>query len=535
VQSAFFYGGERLQTDLKFWRTGQPVIEVAAGLPLDLAWRRTRRGPRQLPGDLAIRAHADSMDLALLEAFTRNLRRMRGTMDLDVTVGGTWETPRLGGHLTLNHGAATVPSLGVRYGPIDGRLSFSGDSILVDTLRIAGQRGAATVSGHVRLDRLTRPLLELDAQASGFTVMDVPDYLTLELDADAQLRGPVTNPVLTGRGTARNTVLYFADLVSKSIVNLEDPLYADLVDTLALREGGLRAEFQSRFLDSLTIRDLTFRAAEGVWLRSSEANIQLEGQATVNKVRQVYRLEGTFNAVRGTYNLRVGPISRAFDVTRGVVRYLGDPDLNADLDIEARHVIKASSAEATARDMEIIARIGGTLQTPKLALESSIRPPLSQSDIISLLLLGQTVNSQVASPAQTDRFAQALSLLAGTLTSEIERSLVQGSGSEAAPDLIEIRPGLGYGGVAAGASLTRLSAGWNLGTRWFVSINAGFCPGFQQFDFRNFGASMDYQINRSTEFSLSAEPVQTCLAGAAGGVATKRYQFGGDLRWSREY
>jgi translocation and assembly module TamB len=535
VQTAFFYRDERLQADLKFWRTGVPVIEVSAGLPLDLAWQRTRRGGRQLPGPLAIRAHADSMDLGLLEAFTRNLRRMRGTVDMDVTVGGSWETPRLGGTVAIHDGGATVPSLGVRYGPINGRFTLSGDSIRVDSLRINGERGGANLTGQVRLDRLTRPILELDMRARGFSVMDVPGFLTLELDADAQFRGPLVQPVLTGRGTVRNTVLYFADLVSKSIVNLEDPLYADLVDTLALREGGLRAEFQSRFLDSLTIRDLSFRAAEGVWLRSTEANIQLEGQATVNKVRQVYRLDGTFNALRGTYTLRVGPISRAFNVTRGVVRYLGDPDLNADLDVEARHVIKAASAEASARDLEITARIGGTLRTPRLALESSIRPPLSQSDIISLLLLGQTVNSQVASPAQSDRFAQALSLLAGTLTSEIERSLMQGTGSEAAPDLIEIRPGLGYGGVASGASLTRLSAGWNLGTRWFVSINAGFCPGFQQFDFRNFGASLDYQFNRSTSFAISGEPVQTCLVGAAGGIASKRYQLGGDLQWQREF
>jgi translocation and assembly module TamB len=535
VQTAFFYRDERLQADLKFWRTGVPVIEVAAGLPLDLAWQRTRKGGRQLAGPLAIRARADSMDLALLEAFTRNLRRMRGSMDMDVTVGGTWETPRLGGTVAISGGGATVPSLGVRYGPVNGRFVLAGDSILVDSLRINGERGGANITGQVRLDRLTRPILELDMRARGFSVMDVPGFLTLELDADAQFRGPLVQPVLTGRGTVRNTVLYFADLVSKSIVNLEDPLYADLVDTLALREGGLRAEFQSRFLDSLTIRDLSFRAAEGVWLRSSEANIQLEGQANVNKVRQIYRLDGTFNAVRGTYTLRVGPISRAFEVTRGVVRYLGEPDLNADLDVEARHVIKAASAEASARDLEITAKIGGTLRTPRLALESSIRPPLSQSDIISLLLLGQTVNSQVASPAQTDRFAQALSLLAGTLTSEIERSIMQGNRSQAAPDLIEIRPGLGYGAVAGGASLTRLSAGWNLGTRWFVSINAGFCPGFQQFDFRNFGASLDYQFNRSTSFSISGEPVQTCLAGAAGGISSKRYQLGGDLQWQREY
>lgn len=535
VQAAVLYRDEELQSGLRFWRTGRPVIEASTRLPLDLAWRRTRVGSRQLPGALRITARADSMDLALLEAFSSNLRRMRGRLDLDVAVGGTWDKPALGGSVTIAGGGATVPSLGVRYGPIDGRLSLAGDAIAVDTLRIAGQNGAITVGGRVSLERLTQPVLDLQGRARRFAVMNVPGYLTLELDADAQLRGPVWQPELSGRGTVRNTVLYFADLVSKSIVNLEDPLYADLVDTLALRVGGLRAPFQSRFLDSLTIRDLRFRAAEGVWLRSTEANIQLEGEAQVNKVRQLYRLDGTFNAVRGTYTLRVGPISRAFDVTRGVVRYVGDPDLNADLDIEARHVIKASSAEAAARDLEITARIGGMLRAPTLALESSIRPPLSQSDIISLLLLGQTVNSQVASTAQSDRFAQALSLLAGTLTSEIERSLMQGGRSAAAPDLIEIRPGLGYGGVASGASLTRLSAGWNIGTRWFVSLNAGFCPGFQQFDFRNFGASLDYQLDRNTALSFGGEPIQTCLAGAAGGITAKRYQLGGDLRWAREY
>lgn len=535
VQVALLYRDEQLQSGLRFWRTGSPVIEASTELPLDLAWRRTRAGSRQLPGALRITARADSMDLALLEAFSDNLRRMRGRLDVDVVVAGTWDRPALGGSVTISGGGATVPGLGVRYGPIDGRLRLAGDAIAVDTLRIAGQDGAITVGGQVALERLTSPRLDLEARARRFAVMDVPGYLTLELDADAQLRGPFWQPVLSGRGTVRNTVLYFADLVSKSIVNLEDPLYADLVDTLALRTGGLRAPFQSRFLDSLTIRDLTFRAAEGVWLRSTEANIQLEGEARVNKVRQLYRLDGAFNAVRGTYTLRVGPISRAFDVTRGVVRYVGDPDLNADLDIEARHVIKASSAEAAARDLEITARIGGMLRTPTLALESSIRPPLSQSDIISLLLLGQTVNSQVASSAQSDRFAQALSLLAGTLTSEIERSLMQSGRAQAAPDLIEIRPGLGYGGVASGASLTRLSAGWNIGTRWFVSLNAGFCPGFQQFDFRNFGANLDYRLNRTTSLTFGGEPIQTCLAGAAGGIAAKRYQLGGDLRWAREY
>ena len=533
VQTALLYEKQRLNANLAFWRTGRPIMDVGAMLPLDLSWRGERHGSRQLPGELAIRARADSMDLAILEAFTGNLRQVRGTLMADVFVSGSWDGPRLGGRIGLVGGRGTVPTLGVTYGPIDGRISLRGDSIVVDTLHVAGQRGALDVTGVVRLEELTNAVLGLQARASSFAVMDVPGYLTLQIGGDFRLGGPLVRPVLTGSATVSNSVLYFSDLVSKTIVNLEDPLYADLVDTAAIRRRGLRAAFQSRLLDSLTIRDFQFRAAEGVWLRSNEANIQLEGAVAVDKVRRVYRLDGTFNAPRGTYNLKLGPITRAFDVRRGVVRYLGDADLNADLDIEARHVIKSASADATARDLEVIARIGGTLRVPKLSLESTIRPPLSQSDLVSMLILGRPMNQQVATQQQGQAYGTAMALLTGALSSELERALV--TGSKAAPDLIEIRPGIGYSSISAGASLTRLSAGWQVGSRWFVSLGAGFCPGFQQFDFRNFGAGLEYQVNREVVFDASAEPIQTCLAGAASSLSSKRYQFGTDLRWSREY
>jgi hypothetical protein len=84
------------------------------------------------------------------------------------------------------------------------------------------------------------------------------------------------------------------------------------------------------------------------------------------------------------------------------------------------------------------------------------------------------------------------------------------------------------------STLSRLTAGWQLGNRWFVSLTTGFCPDFQQFDYRNFGASLDYRLGSNASVSVSAEPYQTCLVGGSG-VAAKRYQFGSDLRWGREF
>lgn len=525
---AMQYTQRRLNANVTFWRTGRSLMEVNATLPFDLAWGG-ERVQRQLPGQLAIRARADSMDLAVVEAFTSNLRRVRGLLSADVTVQGTWDQPRLGGTVQVAGGRVAVPTLGVSYGPMAGVVTLQGDSIVVDSLRVQGQRGGLTVGGHVRLERLTHPVLDLTLTAREFMTMDVPDYLTLEMDGNLRLRGPLFRATLTGSGTARNTVLYFSDLISKSIVNLEDPLYADLVDAEAIRRRGLGAAFQSRFLDSLTIRDFRFTAAEGVWLRSSEANIQLEGSVAVQKDRRIYRLDGTFTAPRGTYTLKIGPVTKAFDVSRGVVRYFGTPDLNANLDIEARHLVRSGGGGVASRDVEVIAKIGGTLRVPRLTLESTVRPPLSQSDIVSLLVLGQTVNTQLLA-AGPNTNQQAMTLLFGTLSSELERALVSEGG--VGVDLIEIRPGMPAGSGATGASLTRLAAGWQIGSRWWVSLTAGFCPNFQQFDHRNFGVSLDYRLHRHYTLQASAEPVQACLATA---TTEKRYQFGADLRWEREF
>ena len=526
------YRDRQLDANLAFWRTGRPVAEVTASLPIDLAWL-DQTGGRQLAGPLAIRIKADSMDLAALEAFTSNLRRVGGIVRMDATVSGTWDDPRLGGEADIRGGFATVPTLRTSYGPIEGRVALSGDSILVDRLVVTGESGNLKVGGFIRLDRLTLPVLAIDLTAQGFKLLDIPDFLTLEASGDVQLRGPITHPVLTGSAQARNTVLYFSDLISKSVVNLEDPLFADLVDTAAIRQRQLGAAFQSRFLDSLEIRNFRFVAGDAVWLRSNEANIQMVGSVTVNKMRRNYRLEGTLTAPRGTYTVKVGPISKGFEVTRGTVRYFGTPDLNASLDIEARHAIQSSEKSGSGRDLEVIARITGDLLRPSLKLESNIRPPLSQSDIMSLLLLGRALNSQTASAEQSVLMDVGAQAIAGAIASEVERALVQNDGGVGV-DMVEIRPGTRYNGAAAGSSLTRLSAGWQVGSRWFVTLRTGFCLSGGQFDIRNFGVGAEYQISDRLTFGASTEPVQVCIAGAPAG-STIRHQFGTDLRWSREY
>ncbi len=530
IRGVFNYEDRSLESNLTLWRTGRPVLDVDVDLPLDLAL--TSVNQRQLPGTLVVRGHADSVDLAVVEAFTDNLRRVRGAITADVQVTGTWDRPELGGAIQIRGGAARVPGLGVDYDRLNGNVRLAADSIVADSVTVySGDEGHLIATGGIRLERLTRPVLDLTITVVDFLLMNARDYLTLRARGQVTLTGPVTRPVLAGQAVANNSVLYFSDLITKDIINLEDPLTADLVDTTVLRAQNLGAQFQSRFLDSLAIRDLQFRAGEGVWLRSNEANVQLEGQVTVNKDRRSgrgreYRVSGELQTPRGTYTLQLGIAKRTFTVNRGTLRYFNTSDLNAALDLEAGYTVQTTSDE-----IPIVARITGTMLAPKLALSTAdTRLPLSERELVSLLAFG-TTNTLPGG-------ANWAFLGSTVLVAELQRALI--SSPNAPFDLVEIRPpAFGPGGSALGTSggaLTSLAFGKQISSRLFATVNAGACVGgTEAFSYRYLGATIEYRLHPTLRLTLAAEPLQTCLSQVATTFSQGRYQFAADLRWDRDY
>jgi translocation and assembly module TamB len=530
VRAAFDYQSQRLRSRLTFWRSGDPILEVDLSLPYDLAL--ARRSERKLDGPLEITARADSADLLVLEALTTSVRDVRGTMMLDLRASGTWAAPRLDGSMEMHQGRMTIPSLGVRYGPIEGAARFSGDSMIVDTLQLNSGEGTLNVTGSLRFAELTRPVMNLGFSATRFLVIDVPNFLRLRPSGTLRLQGGFAHPVLTGSGELTGSVIYFADLVTKQIVDLEDPLYADLVDTTAFRKQSLGAAFQSRFLDSLEIRNVQFVLGSEVWLRSSEANIQLEGDVTINKVRKAYRIDGDFDAQRGNYSLRIGPVIRDFTLERGKVRYLGTPDLNALLDLQARHIVHTMDGE----ELPIVAKIGGSILEPSLSLSSPGRV-MAERDLVSYLMFGRSEFQQSAggqATGVTQAVQAGVAMLSTALTSEVQRSLVNDFGIGI--DLLELRPGFSNGGLTGVTSATQLTAGWQLGSKWFVAFNAGLCLGAQagSISSRNFGASLEYRVTKFWRTQVIAAPAQSCLSGTTS-TTQSLYKLGANLLWERDY
>ncbi|HEX5386829.1 MAG TPA: translocation/assembly module TamB domain-containing protein [Gemmatimonadales bacterium] len=520
------YADRRLHAHAGIFRTGNEVVEVNGELPLDLALTGATR--RQLPGPLLVRARADSADLSILEAVSSGIRDVQGQLVAEATIQGTWDDPQVSGSASVSRGAMTIPGIGVRYAAILGRAEFRRDSLLIPYALVTSGGGTLEITGGIRLENLSRPLLHLDLEANQFRMLDIRNFLAATVSGHVELRGPVLNATATGHATVDQGVLYFADLVNKSVIDLSDPSIADLVDTTLIRQQNLGTGFENRFLDSLRVDSLRLDMGNGVFLRSNEANIQLTGQLTLNKVRREYRPAGTLEAVRGIYTLKIPPITRDFTVDHGTVRYFGTPDLNAELDIAAEHTVRSRQGD----EIPITAHITGTLRAPQLSLESTAAGQLSETDLLSYLVTGVPA-SEAATFGQQQALSLAQSYLASAASSELERALISDLGVPI--DYVEIQPGLAQVGGGA-ASLTRLAFGWRIGPKTFVTLNAGYCSGQQTTTSTvNFGASLEYHFSRAWRAQTSFEPTfSSCIPGNATKL-NNSYQIGADLFWQREF
>jgi translocation and assembly module TamB len=500
---------------------------MEARLPLDLALAPVER--RQLPETLSVRATADSVDLSVLEAVTPSFQRVVGVFSADMGIAGTWDEPRMRGTLEIAGAGATIPALGVRYEDVNGSLAMSGDTIMLRALSGRSDRGRADVSGVMLLERLTRPVLDLRIAAEEFTALDLRNNVTITASGALALKGPVFGSTLTGRAKVTSGVLYFADLVQKRIVNLDDLVDTSLASIVARQRLG--PEFQNVFLDSLHIDDLELEMGSDVWLRSNEANIQLAGTARLSKQRNLYLVSGTLQATRGTYRLKVGPVAREFVVTQGTVRYFGTPDQDAALDIEAKHVVHVPTpSQRSPGDITVVAHITGTLLVPKITLKAE-EFDLSQTEVISYLLFGKS-SVELGAGAEggiADQRALLRSALA-VLSGEIEQTIVSGG---VPVDYVEIRPGAGGPGEQLG---WLFKVGRQLGPKTFLVLNAGFCEG-RQVGVRNVGLSLQFRISPEWRTEASFEPVLNCADPGtveAQGRTVPR-QVGLDLFWEKRY
>ncbi len=465
----------------------------------------------------------DNVDLGVLEAFVPGFQSAHGELVANVDVRGTVKQPIIDGQFRIKNAAARLTNVGLALNNVNADVLLERDTVFIQRMSAETsreRRGTLGVQGFVSLKQYTNPVFALKAQARNFHIVEKPGVASLDIstDNDLTLEGPYKSATVTGAVRVDRGTIYIPELITKQIVDLSDPEFAGIVDTLLARDRKLLPETPSEFARNLTLENVAVNIGDGVWLRSSEANVKLGGSLNVTLGRSPttgdrsqLALEGTLNAVRGTYRLTlVDPfVQPTFDVESGSLRFFGTPDLNPTLDIRAIHTIRQpNQRSANLRDIRVRVTIGGTLSVPTLTLDNPDNLPLSQSDLLSYLITGEPAialdNSNGLYRSQIASFA--LRYGGNLLTSAIPRNLV---------DIVELQTGrvndANRAQQAADPYLysllnSRAIVGKQLGSNWFLGLSTGLCV-VNASNFRdNFGLKVEYRFNSTYTAQAGVEP-----------------------------
>ena len=570
VEGTGRYADRVFNASTRFYRDQAATMIATVALPIDLAFEP--RNKRLLPDALRGTVHADSADLAVLETLAPGLDITAGRFTVAADLGGTWERPTLDGRFTVSGGAARIASLGVRVRGVTADIAMRGDSIAVRRFVAQsddpGERGTISAQGFVDLDYLhhtpgapANQSFTLAVVARGFHALNTRQLGDLRISSPGlHLAGTTRSSTLTGTVVVDKGVIYIPELTKKRVVDLGDTALTDLAGLG--RNRPLVPDAPESVVAGLALQNVRLVIGPDVWLRSSEAAIQLGGEVNVTKGRdprageigdlapEQLALQGTLTADRGQYRLELSPaISRTFDVTRGRLTFAGDPDLNPALDINAVHTVRTENGQ----DIRVRVAIRGTLLNPELALSSDEGLQISQTDLVTYLAFGKPSFEVMGTGVNYTQLGTGLlSASAGGVLS----SAVQNTRFGSAIDVFSVQAGAENtalnGATQQGSQFlsrianSRVTLGKQINERTYIGLDAGICElsalggktattasNLNFYD--RLGLTVNHRLAHGFAVSAGIEPSAgakqcTDLTGAAAQITTApRKQIGLDL------
>ncbi len=489
------YQDRRATLEAHAIQNAREVLTVNATVPIDL---RLRSVAERLPADsLTLQIHADSAELAGLEGVAPQIHGLAGQFGADVTVRGTYKQIRGAGQASIHNGSFESQKLGTVGRGVLAHLTFAGDTVRVDTLRMAdGDSPRDTISFRGVLFRNADAWqADLTSVSKNFRIIDDPKFASIDATWNVHASGPLKHPQLEGQ-----IALPEATFIVGQQRRIRD------VDRF------LPGADENTVVGMPVISRLHVQLGSDVRLKSSDANVQLTGNLELSGPLNDPVMQGEVNASHGTYRVNVGVLKRTFRVDSGTVRLDGalvDPR-TPTLNVWASYAVRRADFND---QITINAHVTGNLAAPRLQLISTdIGTAVATSEIISYLLFGAPtvgLSGQASSTVQTATAALVPSLggvLEGALGSfvpffsSLQVTTAPGNG----PQSVTTSPLDGLLNSFA------LSAGRQVGSDSFINLSGGVCRGNRLSSAQSspgwFGASIEYEPKYRLSAVLSMDP-----------------------------
>ncbi len=359
-----------------------------------------------------------SLDAALLTYMSQDLKAS-GMMQVQLVVAGDRNAPILSGIAAMNGGRLSLRNPRIVADSLTMRLNLSANKISIRELTGTLNGGSLVATGTIMHRSGSLDDFNLKATVQDF-FLNFPTGLKSALSGDLAITSSDNAIVISGdmralESSYRESFQLLGALRAQRIAVTgqedRDPLLERIRLNIALRTA-----------TPLLVRNNIARVESSADLRlvGSFYEPSLVGRATLSEGGEIVLNQKTYYISRG-------------NVTLTNQMYM-EPELNIQ-------------ALTRAGDYDITLLLTGT--PDKLATSLTSEPPLSEADILSLLLTGKTASETRGREFQTAQ-TQALSLIAGQAGEEITREARQALHLST----LRIDPGLASSVYDAGARLT---------------------------------------------------------------------------------
>jgi translocation and assembly module TamB len=505
------YANDIASVNADIFQGGKRVFHgVADSLPLSVRWLSYDT----LPGRVRATATADSADFTLIQAFVEDISNVTGKVSGSLAMDGTWRRPNLVAEGTLNNGGMRIDTLGIALSKMFGHVSLRDDTLRVDSVRAnsGGDVNTAHVNGSVFFRDWTLHGFDLAMSMNDFLAYDRPELA--QVFARTNPGQPVT---LTGTlGHYLSDTLKGEVFVDRGAIYLPDPKLV-LKKFSALDSAGFLLERKKTLFDRITdsmYTNLVARIGGDFKLSADYADIPLSGELSIVPVARtdVARRStsftsriapvGTIIAQGGTYDLVFPPaFSRRFEVERGgTIVFDRDAQWNGVMNVTARVVVRRPGQP----EVPIAIDVTDRLLSPKVNPRSEAPWPMSRSDVISYIAIGQPGFDLLGQNRGGDAAASILAPIATSATAELVRK-------QFLSRLDEFRlstNSLETGGLSGQSLLnaTRVTGGKEFGPV-FLSLSAGFCTfdsKYRQTANNSYGQAFAQQLGGNVEYRLKS-------------------------------
>lgn len=499
--------GQAQTVSMTLKAAGNSELRATGRIGLDPSITLLRSGldVATVPVDLAVTATA--FDLGFLSGVTPMVRTVGGQLDLErFRVTGTLGAPDVSGTVSWHRGRLALASFG-DFRDIDVDVGVTNERLDVKTLSVRSGSGSLVLdpsSAQRQASGAWR--VRSSATAARFSVV-TDDQLMAIVSAKVKLEGDVTPTLVDLSSVELGRVdVELPEVKRKDVQDLERP------DDLVLVRGG-RVVAGRRRADTPVATGSPARtwraqlvAPRNLWVRSTDLNVEL-GLSDGFRVEyaDTTQLFGEAQVLGG----RIDVIGREFKVNRiapggqraeSTVRFTG-PATQPLVNVRAEHTNEREKVKVV---------VSATGRGKDVTIKVSSDPPMSESDIYTLLATGRRDLRRSSGTSITAE--QAVSVVGSLAANELKNALLKKLPIDIV-DVVSIDTG------SEGLASTRVEVGKYLSDSLYLGYT--FQPGANKARGENTHAGrLELQVSKNV-----------CLEATAGDAPAA----GADVVWSRDW